>query len=418
MGAGDRQAATAESRLLAKRYRLGRLLGRGGSGVVYEALDITLGRPVAVKVFQADGNALGRYRFAAEARLLASLSHPGLVAVHDVCLDDEPFLVMELVDGPTIRDLLDRGPFEPAAVARIGAQLADVLACVHAHDVVHRDIKPSNVLVDEHGDCHLTDFGVARALGSAHLTASGELVGTVAYLAPEQVTDVDVGPAADLYALGLLLLECLTGRTEYTGTTAEAAVARLNRPPRIPAALPSPWHTLLTAMTAQDPSARPDAARCAEVLRAIAQGRTAVLEVAIPEPRRADDLPQPGPAERHRPRLLRSRPVHAGLTALALAAACAVVAGTTTAIPGQPTSEPGRPAPSDSTRTVTETVRPPAPARPATDPRGSAPPPAATNPPITDSRDTPVTRHKKQKKSKPGNGNGNSNSNGNGNGRT
>jgi serine/threonine protein kinase len=412
--AGDRQAPAEETRLLADRYRLGRLLGRGGSGVVYEALDITLGRAVAVKVFQADGNAVGRYRFAAEARLLANLSHPGLVTIHDVCLDDEPFLVMHLVSGPTIRDLLARGPFEPAAVARIGARLADVLAYLHAHDVVHRDIKPSNVLVDEDGDCHLTDFGVARALGATHLTASGELVGTVAYLAPEQVTDVDVGPGTDIYALGLLLLECLTGRTEYTGTTAEAAVARLNRPPRIPGTLPSPWHTLLTSMTARNPAARPTASRCADVLQAIAQGRTAVLEVtpAIPGPRRAGDLPRPGTAERHRTRLPRPRPVHAGLTALALAAACAVAAGTTTAIPGRPTGEPHRPAPSDSTRTVTETAPAPAttlPVPPAAELPGSAPPgsaPPAADAPATDSGDTPPKGNNGQKNRTKDHGNG------------
>ncbi|WP_459711301.1 serine/threonine-protein kinase [Actinophytocola sp. KF-1] len=348
----DRRAGT---RLLANRYRLGALLGRGGAGRVYEAVDIALGRQVAVKVFDGDGNPVGRYRFAAEARLLASLSHPGLVTVHDLCLDgDEPFLVMRLVDGPTLRDLLDRGPFEPAATARIGARLAEVLAHVHAHDVVHRDVKPSNVLVDEHGDCHLTDFGVARALGATHFTATGEFVGTAAYLAPEQVTDVDVGPAADVYALGLVLLECLTGRVEYTGTTVETAVARLNRQPRIPAEFPAPWRELLTAMTARDPAVRPDAAECARQLTAIADGRALVLP-SIPAPR--------GP--RHDRTLTgalpRPRSVHAGLTALALAAVCAVAAGSTGATTaGTPVSDPLYRAPTSANAEVVQKAPPPA----------------------------------------------------------
>ncbi len=348
---GDRLVG---ARLLADRYRLGTLIGRGGAGRVYEAVDIALGRPVAVKVFQSDGTAVGRYRFAAEARLLASLSHPGLVTVHDVCLDgDEPFLVMTLVNGPTLRDLLDRGPFEPAATARIGVRLAEVLAHVHAHDVVHRDLKPSNVLVDEDGQCHLTDFGVARALGAAHLTATGEFVGTAAYLAPEQVTDTEVGPAADVYALGLLLLECLTGRIEYTGSTVETAIARLNRPPRIPADLPASWRTLLTAMTAQDPADRPDAAECARGLAAIAGGRTAPLpsmSVPVPAPRRASEHVVTRTRTMTRP-----RSVHAGLTALALAAVCAVAVTTTGATtPGRPVSDPEYRAPARPSTQVAE----------------------------------------------------------------
>jgi eukaryotic-like serine/threonine-protein kinase len=388
----DRRAGRS---LLADRYRLGAVLGRGGAGVVYEALDITLGRPVAVKVFQADANAVSRYRFAAEARLLASLSHPGLVTIYDVCLDDDqPFLVLELVNGPTLRDLLDRGPFEPVVVARIGARLAEVLSYIHAHDVVHRDIKPSNVLIDEAGDCHLTDFGVARALSAAHLTASGEFVGTAAYLAPEQIVDADVGPGADIYALGLLLLECLTGIIEYTGTTIETAVARLHRPPRIPEDLPAPWGTLLATMTAQDPAARPDAARCAEVLRAIAQGRTAALDLppAIPAPRRAE-----AGQSRFRP-----RPVHAGLTALAMAAVCAVAASVPTTIPGKPIGEPQV---SDATtNTTTHTTGETAP--PAV-PAGTATPPAAApqvRPPAPAPH--PEAPPPKGKKDKPGKGKG------------
>jgi tRNA A-37 threonylcarbamoyl transferase component Bud32 len=307
-------------RLLGGRYRLGALIGQGGAAVVYEAVDVALGRRVAVKLYEA-ADPLGRYRFGSEARLLAGLSHPGLVTVHDVSLDgDRPYLVMRLVDGPSLRDLLTRGAFEPAAVARIGVRLAEVLAYVHAHDVVHRDIKPGNILVDSSGACHLTDFGLARAMGATHLTGPGEYVGTAAYLAPEQITEPDVGPAADIYALGLVLLECLTGRTEYTGNAAETALARLSRPPRIPATLPGSWPAVLAAMTARDPADRPDAARCVALLAAVTDGpaHTAVLP---------------------RPRTASPRPVHAGLAALAVAAVAAVVAATPQTVPGRPFGE-------------------------------------------------------------------------------
>lgn len=315
------------ARLLRDRYRLGEVIGRGSAAIVYEAVDIRLGRRVAVKLYQAT-DAIGRFRFASEARLLAGLSHPGLVTVHDVCLDgDQPFLVLRLVDGPSLRHLLDRGPFDSATVARHGARLADALAHVHACGVVHRDIKPANILVDASGGCHLTDFGLARATAAARLTGPGEYVGTPAYLAPEQITDVEVGPAADVYALGLVLLECLTGQTEYTGTTAETALARLSRSPRVPTDLEPGWRTVLTAMTARDPARRPTASRCAETIADLARTRTTTMPI----------VPLPRPAAT---RLPRRRAVHAGVTALALVT-IAMAAATTDAVTGHPVSDPG-----------------------------------------------------------------------------
>ena len=431
MGVDDRRASAVDVRLLGDRYRLGALLGRGSAGRVHEAVDVVLGRPVAVKLYQASDNAVGRYRFAAEARLLAGLSHPGLVTVYDVCIDaDEPFLVMRLVNGPTLRKLLDRGPFEPPAVARIGAQLTDALAYVHAHDVVHRDIKPSNVLVDASGACHLTDFGLARALDAAHLTVSGEFVGTAAYVAPEQITDVDTGPPADIYALGLVLLECLTGHPEYTGTTVETALARLARPPRIPDTLPSGWRALLSAMTAQDPESRPDAAHCAESLNTIAEG---CPDAIVPHPRISQpprpsddtpDRPHPATKELGRSRRPRPRTVHAGLTALALAAACAAVAASpTTVIPGQPSGLPHeqRTQNTTDTETVTET----APATLPTNARTStadnphnSPSTAASTPSTTQTTPAPTTSTNPNKgNGKQGNG-GTSKTNGKKNGQS
>ncbi|HWM07032.1 MAG TPA: protein kinase [Actinophytocola sp.] len=340
--------------LLGGRYRLGPRIGSGGMAAVHSAVDIDLGREVAVKVYQPGGHATNLYRFGAEARLLASLSHPALVTVYDVCLgDDRPYLVMQLVAGTTLWELIDRGPLESAAVARFGARLADVLAYVHARGVVHRDIKPSNVLLDEAGVCYLTDFGLARALETAHLTGSHEIVGTAAYLAPEQLTEEDTGPPVDVYALGLVLLECLTARTEYDGTAAETALARLARHPRIPEELSPAWRSTLTSMTARDPAHRPDAARCAELLRAIALERTAAREATavLPSP------PPPGPAARTVPS--GPRPVHAGLAAFGLAAVLAGVltAGATTTVAGRPNASPPQqtPAPTDE-----PTTQPPA----------------------------------------------------------
>ncbi len=304
--------------LLGGRYRLGQVLGRGGAATVYEAFDVALGRPVAVKCFRLGSSRSSLHRFGVEARLLANMSHPGLVTVHDVSLEGEqPYLVMRLVTGATLREVLDEGPLAPKAVAGLGARLADVFAYVHTCDVVHRDLKPSNVLIDESGAPYLTDFGLARALSAAHVTPSGELVGTAAYLAPEQVADAGAGPPADVYSLGLVLLESLTGEAEYQGTTAEVAVARLSRRPRVPHSLGPGWRSVLTAMTERDPADRPTAARCAELLAAIAEGRARTSR----------------------------RPAQVGLvvTALAMAAAVAIpVVVVPGGVPGQPVGEPIR----------------------------------------------------------------------------
>jgi hypothetical protein len=196
------------------------------------------------------------------------LAHPGLVAIFDVgTVDDRRFLVMEFVEGTSVQSRLLAGPLPLGQVLRIGGVLADALAHAHLRGVVHRDVKPSNIMLDGEDLPHLTDFGIALLAGSPRLTSVHEVLGTPAYLAPEQLLDTEVGPAADVYALGLVLLECLSGEPEYaSGNCTEVALSRLNRPPRIPAGLPPALIDLLTAMTATEPLDRPAAETCASRL--------------------------------------------------------------------------------------------------------------------------------------------------------
>ncbi|MFF8831169.1 protein kinase [Streptomyces sp. NPDC015131] len=257
--------------VVAGRYRLDDLLGRGGAADVYEGLDLRLRRPVAVKVFRPDGDADTEQRFDGEGRLLAQLQHPGLITVYD-CGRDEgtPYLVMELIRGTTLRRRIARSRLTPAEACRIGAALAAALAHVHAAGVVHRDVKPANILLDESGAPHLTDFGISRLLDTTAHTVTGTLVGTAAYMAPEQVLGRGAGPAADIYSLGLVLLEALKGELEYDGMPLEAAIARLHRPPVVPPHIPGPLAGLLDAMTDADETRRPDAAACGRALAAAA----------------------------------------------------------------------------------------------------------------------------------------------------
>ncbi|WP_225978562.1 serine/threonine-protein kinase [Gandjariella thermophila] len=253
--------------MLGGRYRLGAPLGAGGMAVVHRGLDTRLQRVVAIKVFRTDADGAGQRRFDEEARLLASLEHPGLVTVFDAGMQDGcAYLVMQLINGHTLREEIAHGPLPAVRVALLGARIADTLTHVHSRDVVHRDVKPSNILLDADGRPYLADFGISLLAGGNRLTSSNKLIGTVGYLAPEQVRGQTIGPAADVYALGLVLLECLTGRPEYVGGDVEAAVARLSRPPHVPDTVPEALGRLLRAMTDGRPELRPDAAGCAEAL--------------------------------------------------------------------------------------------------------------------------------------------------------
>jgi tRNA A-37 threonylcarbamoyl transferase component Bud32 len=271
--------------LIDGRYRLSVLLGSGGVAEVYRAFDERLHRDVAIKLFRSDvADELRRHE--AEMRTLARLDHPSLVTVLDAGEDDQtgrPYLVMTLIEGPTLAEELRYGALPSDRVAEIGTALADALSYVHSQGLIHRDVKPANVLISSDGRVHLADFGIARLVDASHVTSAGEVVGTPAYFAPEQVTGEPVGPPADVYALGLLLLECLTGRREYDGPPLEAAMARVTRPPVVPATLPTAWRDLLGGMLARLPAGRLSAAHVSDRLRRLS-GAAADSTMAIGVP--------------------------------------------------------------------------------------------------------------------------------------
>jgi serine/threonine protein kinase len=254
--------------LMAGRYRLGALLGRGAMAEVYRAEDVRARRTVAVKLFHPDPDPVERRRFADEARALARFSHPGLVPVYDAGVSEgSPYIAMLLVEGETLRSRLQSGPVARAQVIGWGARLATAIGHVHRGGVIHRDIKPSNILLDVDGSPHLCDFGIALLAGFGRVTSSGEVMGTPAYLAPEQVLGRAIGPAADVYALGLVLLECLTGRMAFPSTNkVETALVRLQESPTVPVELPDELAALLSSMTAMTPNLRPTADQCAATL--------------------------------------------------------------------------------------------------------------------------------------------------------
>jgi serine/threonine protein kinase len=248
--------------VLADRYELVRHIARGGMGDVYEGIDQVLDRRVAVKVFRATMPA-DRERFDAEVRVLASLNHPGLVPVFDAgSIGEDAFVVLELIEGPPLRTRMEAGPLPSEDVREIALGLAEALAYIHGRGVVHRDVTPSNILCQD-GRCRLVDFGIARLLDAPRLTSPQLAIGTAAYMAPEQVRGEDVTGAADVYSLGLVLLEALTGQRAFPGPSAESSLARLVRDPDTTTGVPAGWQDVLAAMTARDPMDRPTAAQVA-----------------------------------------------------------------------------------------------------------------------------------------------------------
>ncbi|WP_410673543.1 serine/threonine-protein kinase [Amycolatopsis sp. cmx-4-68] len=273
--------------VIAGRYEVGPLIGKGATARVHRAVDRELGRAVAIKVYDRHVMAVEQLRQAREKILLASVHHPHVVALYDSGTEGgRPYLVMQLVDGANLAERVAAGPFSAAEVRELAVRLAPALAHVHARHIVHRDLKPANVLLGADGPL-ITDFGIAHELDATRITGTGLVTGTAAYLAPEQILGEPSGPPADVYALGLILLECLTAQREFPGTLAESAVARLHRSPRIPAGTPDPLAHALTRMTAREPADRPRAEEIPDLLRGHpATVTAAAAPLAVPAPAR------------------------------------------------------------------------------------------------------------------------------------
>jgi tRNA A-37 threonylcarbamoyl transferase component Bud32 len=309
--------------LLGNRYRLGERIAAGGMGAVYRAVDETLGRQVAVKALRReladDPTFLERFR--REARAAAGLSHPGVAGIYDYGeVGGQPFIVMELVEGETLAERVaaeGRLPWREAFA--IGEQVAAALAAAHAHGLVHRDVKPANILLGRDGRAKVTDFGIAQAAQTATLTRTGMVLGSANYVAPEQAKGGHVGPAADLYSLGCVLFEAVTGETPYRGGNAVAiATQHVSAPvpdPRehLPDLLPEAA-ALITRALQKQPGARfPSGTAMAAALAAARRedGATRVLPLPI-VPLDPPGRPPGGVAGGGAPRSRRIRPVALG----------------------------------------------------------------------------------------------------------
>ncbi|ACV79553.1 Stk1 family PASTA domain-containing Ser/Thr kinase [Nakamurella multipartita] len=292
----------ASGTVLDGRYRLGAMIARGGMSTVYRGLDTRLDRPVAVKVmspqYVADPTFLSR--FEREARLAASLGHPGVVAMYDQGQDgDLVFLVMELVDGGTLRDLIrERGPLPVPVVLAVLDPLLDALAAAHAAGLVHRDVKPENVLISARGSVKIADFGLVRAVGSQTVATGDVILGTVAYLSPEQVATGVSDARTDVYAAGIVAFEMLTGRPPFEGDN-PMSVAYQHVHSDVPAPstrvddVPAQLDELIVAATARNPDDRPrDASAFLAELRDV---RTALHLPIVPVPIPVRPRPSPTP---------------------------------------------------------------------------------------------------------------------------
>jgi serine/threonine protein kinase len=275
---------------IADRYQLDRRIAVGGMGEVWEAEDVRLGRSVAVKVLRPelshDPEFLHRFRI--EARTVASLDHSGIAAVHDYGEDDGPsgrrtaYLVMELVRGEPLSSMIARGPLPTDQTLRILEQAARALQAAHERGYVHRDVKPGNILIRNDGKVKLTDFGIAKAANAVPVTRSGMVMGTAHYIAPEQASGAEAGPAGDVYSLGIVGYECLAGHRPFRAESAVAVAMMQVRepPPPLPDTVPAHARELIDAVLVKDPTRR--------------YGTGGELARAIAAVRRGDPLPVPG----------------------------------------------------------------------------------------------------------------------------
>ncbi len=337
--------ALMAEQLLSGRYRLLRLLGTGGMASVYLAEDLRLGRRVAVKIlhpqFSADPSFVAR--FEQEARIAAGLSHPNLVQVYDVGHDDDRhYIVMEYIEGETLKELINRqGALPISRALNIARGVLSALAVAHAHHLIHRDIKSQNILLTESGDVKVTDFGIAREMGqttAATLTATGMIIGTVQYFSPEQAQGRPATLKSDIYAVGIVLYEMLTGKLPFEADNPLAvAMQQINQAPQQPArlnpAIPSSVQAIVLKALSKNPDNRYSTA--GEMLAAIDAARGAASQPTHGVPRhapaalgasRTSTRPLPRTSVQQAPRR-RSRRGWLWVGALAIVAVCAGLLG-------------------------------------------------------------------------------------------
>ncbi|MEU4348937.1 serine/threonine-protein kinase [Streptomyces sp. NPDC023838] len=296
--------SSGENDRLAGRYLLVEQLGRGGMGVVWRAVDEVLGREVAVKELRtytdASAPELGdlRLRMQREARAAARVRHPGVVAVHDVTEHEgRPVIVMELVEGPSLDGVLAaRGALDAREAAAIGARVLEALGAAHRAGVLHRDVKPGNILLESGGRVVLTDFGIAAMEdpgdgAATHLTRSGELVGSLDYLAPERAQGQDPGPASDVWALGATLYAAVEGSSPFRRTSTWSTLSAIVAEPLAEPVRAGALGPVLRELMHKDPARRPDADTAARMLAAVAEGR----DPGLAPPPQAPPVPAPQP---------------------------------------------------------------------------------------------------------------------------
>jgi eukaryotic-like serine/threonine-protein kinase len=317
----------ARKTVLDNRYDVGRPLGSGGMGEVFLARDRVLGRDVALKVLRTQyaGDSEFAERFKREARSAASLSHPNIVQVYDRgdTEDGSSYIAMEYVPGGTLKErVVGEGPLGTREAAALGAQVAEALGAAHERGMVHRDIKPQNVLLTDRGDAKVADFGIARAGSSVTISRTGSVMGTAGYMSPEQALGEPATPKSDLYSLGVVLFEALTGELPYTADNPIAvSMKHVNEPVRSPReidpTIPEGMDALVTRLMAKDPEDRyASADELADDLWRTSRGRepTAAAVAAAPtrlqqasvaasSPTRRVPPPRPSPVRRRRRRI-------------------------------------------------------------------------------------------------------------------
>lgn len=286
------------------KYQLGELIGQGGMGAVYRSFHPHLNRPVAIKVLLNANDPETHQRFMREAQVVAGLSHPNIINIFDIDVaDGRPFMAMELIEGGNLARRIANSPLPVAEALALLVPLTDALDYAHRQGLIHRDIKPANVLLRPDSVPILADFGLARPVlpSNVQITATGAVLGTVAYMAPEQFTSGAVDARTDIYALGVMLFEMLTGHLPFEGDSGAILIGHLQQPPpslrTVDPSLPAELERLIARMLAKDPAARPqNVVEIAADLRAISQAHAATGQTIALRPASTIPVLRPAPA--------------------------------------------------------------------------------------------------------------------------